>query len=625
VLQKEMYQPGSAIRANMIFATLQGMLPHIYSRNPEISVQPGESVEPGGNTYMLADRFAQTLEIVENRSFLEADLKRRCKAVIRSVQAARIGIVKVSYQRDKFRDPLIQNQMNDAQDNIAHLEKVISDMVEGGQNDEEQQVLLEQARSTYAALEKQVEVVRTEGLVIDQIRVEDFRMDPNLDSIEEYSKARWMAHVTYMRPDKVGEHYMLPKEAVDKLTKYRRTEHGVPQRLEEEKQDAGQFSNEVCAVWEYWDKNTNSVYTWAEGGDQWLREPWQPQRLGQRWLPFFILAYNFVDGMEWPVSDAELLMELQDEYNTVRTQQAEHRELSAPFWLGDKSRVNREDVETFRDSVLGDIALINAGGQPVSQVFQAAQMPPMNPVVYDTQPIRADIEWLSGLGDAQRGSVQRAKTATEATMVEQGLANRVGEKQDTTEDWLTDISRFAAEILLQEMSLDQVQRIAGPNAVWPQANKKQFIEMVSIDIRAGSTGKPDKAREKEQWTQILPLIMQMMDSVNMARMQGMPDEQNGHIQLLEETMRRFDERFDINKLLPPPQSAGGMGAANPQMMQQVLQSLSPEQKAELQAMPPEQQMQALQQLAAQQAGPTQQQPGPQVPPQPTSNVTPMRG
>jgi hypothetical protein len=347
--------------------------------------------------------------------------------------------------------------------------------------------------------------------------------------------------------------------------------------------------------------------------------------LGQRWLPFFILAYNFVDGMEWPVSDAELLMELQDEYNTVRTQQAEHRELSAPFWLGDKSRVNREDVETFRDSVLGDIALINAGGQPVSQVFQAAQMPPMNPVVYDTQPIRADIEWLSGLGDAQRGSVQRAKTATEATMVEQGLANRVGEKQDTTEDWLTDISRFAAEILLQEMSLDQVQRIAGPNAVWPQANKKQFIEMVSIDIRAGSTGKPDKAREKEQWTQILPLIMQMMDSVNMARMQGMPDEQNGHIQLLEETMRRFDERFDINKLLPPPQSAGGMGAANPQMMQQVLQSLSPEQKAELQAMPPEQQMQALQQLAAQQAGPTQQQPGPQVPPQPTSNVTPMRG
>ena len=646
VFQKEMHQAGASIRANLIFATLQGMLPHIYARNPEITVLPGEAVDPSGDTYQLADRFAQTLEIVENRAFLDADLKRRAKTVIRSVQAARVGVVKVAYQRDKFEDPIIKNQLNDTQDNIAHLEKVISDMHEAGKDSEEQEILMEQAQSTFKALKNQVEVVRSEGLVIDSIRIEDFRMDPNLDSLEEYKQARWMAHVTYMRPEKVESLYMVPKEESEKFTRYIRNEHGIPRRLEDEKQSTGEYSNHVCAVWEYWDKNTNSVYTWAEGGDEWLRQPWQPQRMGQVWFPFFLLGFNWVDGMEWPVADAELLMELQDEYNTVRTQQADHRELLAPFWLGDSSRVNREDIETFRDAILGDIALINAAGQPVSNVFMPANMPPMNPIVYDTTPIRSDIEWLSGLGDAQRGSVQKAKTATEATMVEQGLANRVGEKQDATEDWLTDIAKFVAEVLLQEMSIEQVRRIAGDKAVWPQADKKRFFDLISIDIRAGSTGKPDKAREKEQWTQILPLMMQMMEQVQALRMQGMHDESNPYIQLLEESMRRFDERFDINKLLPPmnPQE-GGAEQMGPDMLQKVMSRLTPEEQAQLQQLPPEQQQQILMQMArqmmqaeqqqaaqpgmsgpqgvpGQQTGPRGPQPGPQAPQQ---GPVPIRG
>ena len=630
VYQKEMSQAGTVIRANLIFATLQGMLPHIYAKNPEITVLPGQQVDPEGDDYEMADKFAQTLEIVENESFLRADLKRRAKTVIRAVQAARVGIVKVGYQRDKYSDPIIKNQMNDSQDNVAHLEKVISDLKEGGNDTEEEEILLGQAKDTYASLEGRVEVVRSEGLVIDSIRIEDFRLDPNLDTIEEYKQARWMAHVTYMRPQKIGTTYMLPKEETDKLVKYRRTEKGIPQRLEGEDQgDTGEYSNDVCAVWEYWDKDTNSVYTWAEGGSDWLRAPWQPNRMGEVWFPFFILGFNWIDGMEWPIADAEFLMELQDEYNTVRTQQAEHRELSAPFWLGDSSRVNRADIETFRDTVLGDVALINAGGQPVSQVFQPAVVPPMNPAVYDTTPIRSDIEWLSGLGDAQRGSVQKAKTATEATMVEQGLANRVGEKQDTTEDWLTDISKFVAEVLLQEMSFEQVQRIAGSKAVWPQADKKRFFDMVAIDIRAGSTGKPDMQREREQWGQIMPVVMQMVDKILAMRMQGVPDDQNSYVQILKETLRRFDERLDIEKIIPrmttqqgmqqqgqpqqgqpqgqPPQGQGQQSQIPPELLQKVVSSLNPQQQEQLQQMSPEQQMQVLTQMAQQMMQQQQQQ------------------
>ena len=57
------------------------------------------------------------------------------------------------------------------------------------------------------------------------------------------------------------------------------------------------------------------------------------------------------------------------------------------------------------------------------------------------------MEWISGLGDAQRGGIMRAKTATEANIQQAGLATRVAEKVDITEGWLKDLAWFAAEIL----------------------------------------------------------------------------------------------------------------------------------------------------------------------------------
>ena len=72
-------------------------------------------------------------------------------------------------------------------------------------------------------------------------------------------------------------------------------------------------------------------------------------------------------------------MNLQDEYNTVRSQLSKHRELSARFYVADASRVNQEDIEVFSSAAIGDIALVNASGMGVNSVFQPATTPPMNP------------------------------------------------------------------------------------------------------------------------------------------------------------------------------------------------------------------------------------------------------
>ena len=194
----------------------------------------------------------------------------------------------------------------------------------------------------------------------------------------------------------------------------------------------------------------------------------------------------------------------------------------------------------------------------------------MNPQVYDTSPLRTDMEWISGLGDAQRGGVQRSKTATEANIQQAGLATRIQEKVDITEDWLRELGWFAAEVLLQEITPDKAMAIAGPNAFWPILNKQQLYDSVYLDIIAGSTGMPDSNDERMRWIELMPIIMQNIESVQQMRSVGIPDDFNPYVQLLEETFKRFDERIDIAKFLPPLPEEMQKAMAQDQMMQQAM-------------------------------------------------------
>ena len=573
VPSQNMQEGGRSIKGNIIHATLQGLLPHIYAKNPEIRIRPHKYVEAGSSEYRVADLFSATLETVLNESLKKADLKKVAKQVIRSCMTSKIGIVKVTYQRDYYKDPLVSRQFNDAQDSLARLQSDVRELMAndtyGGEKDE----LIEEVKETMLGLQDRVEVMQREGLNLGFVRPEDFRMDTSLDTLQEYQSAQWMANVTWMTPSDVMDRFQISKKEVEEFTIYRRTDAGILNRLTRD--DAVQANstedvNLAVAVWEYWDRTAQTVFTFAEGGKKWLKEPFHPNRLGEKFFPFFLLGLNWVDGQEWPISETELLLSLQDEYNTIRTQHSKHRELSAPFFVADASRVNYKDIEVFSNAAIGEIALINASGQNVNTVFQPAVPPPMNPQVYDTAPLRTDMEWISGLGDAQRGGVNRAKTATEANIQQAGLATRIAEKVDQTEDWLKELGWFAAEILLQEIQPQKAMEIAGPQAFWPILNKQQLYDSVFIDIAAGSTGMPDTNEERMRWIELMPIIMQNIELVQQMRSFGVPDEFNPYVQLLEETFARFDERIDISKFLPPmPEEMQKVMQQN-QMMQQAM-------------------------------------------------------
>ena len=538
------------VRVNLIQTVLATIQPQVYAKNPEISVTPQEQGDISG--YPAMRGFSKTAEILLNRVFVaESRLKERGKTAVRAALTTTVGWMKLTYQQDIRRDPHIEHRINDTQDNIRRLEALTQEVKDGNSDDSTKQALMDQMQQQLAALEQQVEVVAAEGFALDPILAEDILiLDDSIRSIDDITQARAIAHRIWMTAELYQETFQAPPEADARKFSQDGKERGPADETDD---------SQRVAVWEIWDKQSQTVYTLAEGSKRWAREPYHPEATGERWYPFFALMFNRVDKTLIAPSLVEMLIELQDEYNGTRTSLSTHRKENLPVYAYNKaSGVSDSNVlELANRKAHQWIAIDGDPNTPIGNKIGILPNPPIDPSVYDTQQVLRDIEQVSGATDASRGSINKAKTATEAEIMAQGLQSRSGEMLDVIEDWLTDMAEYALQIMMLVMSPDQAKQIAGPGAVWPDdASREDAYRLIDVRIRAGSTAKPNKMRERDQWIQFMPQVLQLIQSIAQARQQQMPDLEQAYRAVLEETLRRFDERLAVETFLPAEEKGG---------------------------------------------------------------------
>ena len=535
------------VRANLLYATMATLIPYVYAKDPDIAVQLTDAVSP--DVYELFRGFARTAEIVLRHELIEkAQLKKRMKAAMRAAFTTRVGWLKVVYQRDYNTDPIMRMRMNDAQDNLNKVNSLIAETKTEVDLDK-QMVMQSELEAQLMALQKHLEQPVAEGLVIDRIRTEDLMiLDHGLQDFDDYEKARALDHIIWMDPEEFGSLFQvnMTDSEVKKPTFY--TQKSTENYGNANDKDKRQF----VRVHEIWHRTSNTVYTIADGYSRFCREPYQPQRLGRRWYPFFGLGFYPLEGRFWPMSLPELLMELVDEYNTTRTQYAEHRADSMPVRVVRKGgSLSEEDVRAIQNrKPLDIIAVEGTAGVPISQDIGFIPNAQIDPNVYDVTQVRNDIDLVSGLSDASRSNLIDPKTATEAEIMRQGMQSRNNEMQDTVEDVISDIGDHTLQVALLELTEAQVIRIAGPQAVWPRMAREDVYSMVRVRVRAGSTGKPDERQDREQWLQLLPQMQNAVSTVAELIGQGLTPVADSIIELLKETLQRFDEKLDVEKFFP---------------------------------------------------------------------------
>lgn len=547
---------GGLVRANLIQAHIRRSTNRVYARNPQFSIRPTEQISP--QNYQKWRNFGKTAEIVLNHHFKDAGLKRVGKQVVRAAKTVRVGWAKVYYKTLYEVDPIYGQKWNDTEEklqHLRHLQEQIQDEVALSEN----RAAVKELEIFQKGLDELKEVIVSEGLCVDWVPSENIVLDlSTVSSLDEYSRCPMIWERVWTTIDRVKEEFSKTPVGATVFEK-------ASQPMAFGKEVKG--SHIVC-VWYGWDRQNGMVYTIAEGMQEFLRDPITPEVVGEQWYPYFPLSLNPVDGDYWALSDVELLLDLQDEHNTARTNFREVRERYRPQIVGRKSSFTDEtEIRSLQtDAGAYDVTLITIPpDQPILDAVNFLQPPQLDTRMYDTQHISQDMNMVveGAEGPVNQPTSNSSKTLGEAELLNQSLGQQSSADTDEVEDWFERIAKYALEVLIQVMQPEQVYEIAGPpmemdeqtgkildGAVWPSWSMNGLFNMVQIDIKAGSSGRPNKEQEAQLWAKLMPQIMEMVKTISDLEQAGQIPLATAMRKLVEESFRRFDERLDFEEFLP---------------------------------------------------------------------------
>jgi hypothetical protein len=582
--------------------------PPIDPADPMAAIARYQAAEARRKRNLERHAFAKTMQIVLARLWTQGKLKKCMHKVVRAGYSVGAGWFKAALLMDTKTDPQVQTAINDLRDNMARVMQIQKRLAAAGVEladdpppDGEERLDLEtELKRQMQGLEAQVEIVLRKAMAIDFVSSEYMQVGLDVRDTDDYLEASWNANAIFLTledakarfPDvlegewKVAAKYhqrqpvdytgvkelsesgggmeVDPKGEAYQYTKA--TEATGPQMAA--MQEAGGKPVEYVKVVEKWDKRDNLIKTMIEGLVNYPKEPFSPPQATSRFYPYFQVQFFSVDGDRHPQSLSWRLSKLQDEYANSRSSFRLTRQRSIPGIIFNASQVATEEAKKLEAATHGELIAVTLTQpeEPIGNAFAAKPVSKLDPMLFDNALIMGDMEKISGVQEALQTSQTVDKTATQAEIEQSGFAARTTAARDRVEDTLTEFAIYTAEVALQGITPKEAQQMAGPLAFWPSGMAIEAItQWLQISIEAGSTGRPNTAAEREAWVQILPLIKETIMLVAQARAANQEAMAQVWIELLRETVARFDDRIDVDRFIPAmppiaPIAAGGEGA-----------------------------------------------------------------
>jgi hypothetical protein len=580
--------PDWASDANLIGSFIDILVSFLYAQNPDPGVRPAKQVgeQPDHNATM----FAETMELVIEQLWSEGDrLKKSGKKAVRSALTVGAGWLKATMLTQKVPAPQLEQQLLTLQDQVAAIHAAQREIAEGtdvGDPSTDMDVQLMELHNKIEGAQAKLVKKQRYGLMVDQCRAEDMQVALNISDLADYKDADWIASAIYVPKDTLTTRFPdLDEDDLNQAETYYQNNPPTPGAAEQaqlgDRGEEAQFSKtapqtqasmsgggsgkplEFAKIVELWDRRDLDIKTMIAGVKCWAVQPYSPPQASSRFYPFFYVAFFPVDGKRHPQSLPWRLRKLQDEYASCRSNQRLTRERSITGVIFNAAAIDPEDANKIKDANQQElIAVRSVADSPLQNAFIAKPVGTYNPQLYDTAAIRADMEAISGVQEAlqQNASGQgvQPKTATEAQIQQQGFMSRTGADRDVLEDMLTDLAHYTAEVSTQECSVQWVQRVCGQQAFWlgpnpqtgqPGMDVEDVLTMVEVSIDAGTTGKPNFAADKAAWAQILPLLENSLKQIRMEQLLD-PELAQSYIHVLGETLKRMDDRLDLDDFIP---------------------------------------------------------------------------
>jgi len=488
----------------------------------------------------MLDKIGKTLELLYNYEVDEQQqsFKSMMKMTVRRSATAGVGWVRLGFQRMMGKSPDLDSRIADMQQQLSTVERISADLADGEIEPDSPEV--EQLRLTIAELAKQTDIVVREGLLFSYPKSTAVIPDPRTTQLRDFLGANWVAEEFILSPNEVQEIYGV--DVKSKFTSYKRTDIGTDyERAYQQWEQQGQPEDSIskgdassCMVWELFNKKDGLVYVLCDGYCDFLKEPTAPDVYTDRFWPWFAVLINEADGQVYPPSNVQLMRHMQLEYNRSRQGLREHRFANRPKTGYAEGALSEQDVEAFKAHPVNAMIAIQGlqPGQDVNQLVAAIKGAPVDMNIYEVNPVFQDVLRVVGDQEADFGG-QAGGTATEANIASSAKQTATGSSVDDIDETLSAMARAASQILLLNVSEEIVKQAVGPGAVWPSLTKAEVARDLYLDVKAGSSGKPNQQQELQNFERLAPFLMQIP---------GITPTFMAH-----EAIRRLDDNIDIDQ------------------------------------------------------------------------------
>ena len=199
-------------------------------------------LEPYQRMRENAEQFAATLEIVVPSLWRKAQLKAQAKEQVGSALTIGPGWRKAVWLERTGRDPEIEAQINDIQDNLARMAALRKEIADGTSTDTDADEA--ELKRQIEGLEAKVEIVVARGFAIDFVAGEDIQTSMDCRDLASYPEASWIAHRSFHRTEDAKAEHPDIADKMDKATTY----YPVKPRDTDKARDSGSMDTGATAA-----------------------------------------------------------------------------------------------------------------------------------------------------------------------------------------------------------------------------------------------------------------------------------------------------------------------------------------------------------------------------------------
>lgn len=580
--------------ANFVLRHVQNKTSSLYARNPTVVAKPRKRMEfklwdgtpealqqamqgaqagdpmsmellmevaTAASSRKMREKIGKTLEILFSYYADEQEprFKEQAKQLTRRVIICGVGYLKLDFQREMGRTPDIEAKIADHAQRLQHLERLAQEVDTGDIKPGDAQ--LEELRTGMETLMNEPEVILREGLNFEFPSATSIIIDPACTQLKGFIGAGWIAQQFSFSAGRIKEIYGVDIKDLN-AKQYNKTGDMLAMSNSATSGD-GRSPEPLYRVYEVYDKASGQLLVVCDGAKDFLQEPGPPRVFIERFWPIFSLSFNDVEwsdqesvGNIFPPSDVRLMRAMQTEHNRSREGLREHRIANRPAYIGPANVLKIDEkakLGNHEASELIEIQNMSPGTDPRNIIVELPKAV-LDPNIYDTAPFFEDASKVTGAQSANWGAVSGA-AATEVSVAEGSRMADVQSNVDDMDDFLSNVAQAAGHVLLRELSAETALEIAGPGAVWPSLTGADIAKDIYLDVKAGSSGRPNKAMELANFERIAPTLLQLP---------GLPPRL-----LAQEALRRMDDQINLDdwfsEILPSVISmnrgaGAGMGA-----------------------------------------------------------------